>query len=281
MVMAACRKSDNERVPELTKVPLPLLKKVSGNATISVLEADKFTATFSVGLYYPDADKPAKFDVVVRKNSNNATTKVIKADVTTYPSEVTVTGPQLISLFGNTAIKLGDKFDFGVDVTLSDGKKFLAFPTVGVPFSSGGASVAGSAPSIAYEAVCAFKMSDYGAIGSTVDFVIASDAWGDYVKGDVIPVKIIDETSLSFEYPANNAKPIVIKIDPVTNVTSVAQVTFGDYGLPQYGDFITKSKAGSAGNTVTPCETGVSVELEFTSSKGFSFQGGVIKFNKK
>jgi hypothetical protein len=77
-----------------------------------------------------------KFDVVVIKNNDKTNVKVLKTDVTTFPTELTITGTQLATLF-NAPIVLGDKFDIGVDVTTYTGAKFEAFPTIGNPYAAG------------------------------------------------------------------------------------------------------------------------------------------------
>ncbi|RZK97211.1 MAG: hypothetical protein EOO89_33355 [Pedobacter sp.] len=256
-LISSCRKSDNVNVPDFIKVPLPTVKKVSGDPTISSQNPDGFTAKYSVGLYFPDGDKPAKFDVVVIKNNNVKVVKLLQADVTTYPTELTVTGLQLKALFG-ASVALGDRFDIGVDITLSNGKKYLAFPEVGVAYGAGVASPAGSSTTTRYEAVCTFKMSDYGAIGTVVPYTVIADKWADYGPGETVDVTIIDATHLSFTYPASNALPIVVTVNPANNTTSVAAVNYGNYGS-QY--FRVDSDPTSSLNTVSPCELTFSVAL--------------------
>ncbi len=256
-LISSCRESDNVNVPEFIEVPMPTIKKVSGDPTISSQNPDGFTAKYSVGLYFPDGDKPAKMDIVVRKNNDNNTVKLLQADVTTYPTELTVTGLQLKTLFGSS-VALGDRFDIGADITLTNGKKYLAFPTVGVAYGAGVASPAGSSVSTRYEAVCTFKMSDYGAVGTVVPYTVIGDKWADYGAGETVDVTIIDETHLSFKYPASNALPIVVTVNPANNTTTVASVNYGNYGS-QY--FRADYDPASALNFVSPCELIFSVAL--------------------
>src|SRR5688572_5581156 len=101
VLFTACRKDENGKLPELTRFPVPLVIKVAGSQqVISALDPNAFSGKFSVGLYFPNDAPPKKFDVVVIKNDDKTNVKVLKTDVTTFPSELTVTGPQLATLFG-------------------------------------------------------------------------------------------------------------------------------------------------------------------------------------
>jgi hypothetical protein len=277
LLVSACKRSDNDRIPELAQVPYPQIKKVSGDQIIASQDPASFKAEFSVGLLYPDGVKPQKYDVVVIKNGDKTNVKMFKADVTTFPTTLSITGPQLQTLFGAPTL-LGDKYDIGVDITAADGKKYLSFPTVGIPYSPGTAQTPGASTTLRYEAVCKFTMTDYGAIGATIPFVVVKDEWNDYSAGSVINVKIIDDTHMSFMYPTEDAKPIVITVDPVSNSTSVDKVAFGHYGDNLI--FSAVSVASSLDNNVSPCELSVSTRLSFTSNAG-SYGQFTITLKKK
>ena len=277
-LMAGCRKDDNAKIPDIVKIPLPLLTKDrTASLTISAETPDAFSAKFKLALFYPTGEKPSKFDVVIRKNESNASAKVFKTDVTTFPSDITLTGVQLRELFG--PVSLGDIYDVGANVTTTDGKQYLAFPTTGRAYGTNIANVAGVSPTVRYEAVCPFKMADYGAIGSTVPYIVDADGWNDYPKGTTIPVTIIDATHLSFFYPTDvDPKPIVITINPQDNSTSVDKVAFGGYGDPLI--YSAESISNSVSNAAYPCKLTVSVNLAFSSSAG-NYPPGVITLRKK
>src|ERR1700741_5599837 len=113
----ACEKDVNGKLPELTRFPLPLVvKKAGSDQVISAQDPNSFSGKYSVGLYFPNDAPPKKFDVVVIKNNNKANVQVLKTDVTTFPTELTITGAQLAAIF-NAQIVLGDKFDIGVVIT--------------------------------------------------------------------------------------------------------------------------------------------------------------------
>ena len=86
-------------------------------------------------MYYGTAVKPQKVDIVVIRNDNKTNVKTIKANVTSFPACIQVTGTQLTTLFDST-IKLGDKFEIGADVTTINGQKFEAFPVTGNPYGA-------------------------------------------------------------------------------------------------------------------------------------------------
>ena len=123
-LFTACKKDENGRMPELTRFPLPLVAKVAGtDQVISALDPNAFSGKYTVGLYFPEDVPPQKFDVVIMKNDDKTNVKVLKTDVTTFPTELTITGPQLAALFGAPVV-LGDKFDIVVDITTNTGAKY-------------------------------------------------------------------------------------------------------------------------------------------------------------
>lgn len=275
LLASGCKRSDNERIPELAQVPYPQLKKVSGDQIIASQDPAAFKAEFSVGVMYEDGVKPQMADVVIIKNGDKASIKTFKTNVTVFPSTFTITGPDLKTMFGMETV-LGDRYDIGLNITTADGKKYLSFPTVGIPFSPGSAQTPGASTTLRYEAVCKFTMSDYGAIGTSVPYIVVEDEWEDYGPGTEIPVTIIDETHMSFMYPAANAKPIIITVNPVNNSTSVAKTDIGSYG----GLLFTVVSTASLDNNVSPCQLTVGTNLSFTSPAG-SYGNFTITLKKK
>jgi hypothetical protein len=273
----ACKKDVNGKLPELTSVPLPLLQKVTGtDQVISAQTPDAFSGKFTVGLYFPNDAPPKKFDVVVIKNNDKANVKVIKADVTSFPTDVTVTGTQLATLFGS-AIVLGDKFDISVDVTTYTGQKFEAFPVVGNSYAAGIAAQPGSSTLIRYEAVCQYIPAAYQ--GS---FEVVSDDWGDYVPGDIVQLTMVDNTHFSFKYLADGALPIVVTVNPVTNAVTVPKQVYGSgYGGASwpYGNISCESVPG-VDDFVAPCAGTFSVVLKHTVAAG-SFGEAKIVLKKE
>lgn len=264
VLFTACRKDDNGKLPELTRFPVPLVVKVAGShQVISALDPNAFSGKFSVGLYFPNDAPPKKFDVVVIKNDDKTNVKVLKTDVTTFPTELTVTGPQLATLF-NAPIALGDKFDIGVDVTTYTGAKFEAFPVVGNSYAAGVAAQPGASTFVRYEAVCQYEPLAYQGA-----YEVVTDEWGDYPAGTNVQLTMIDATHFSFKYLAADARPIIVTVNPITNAVSVARQVYGT-GYPPgwpYGDISAESVA-SVDNFVAPCAGTFSVILKHTVAAG-------------
>ena len=153
-LFTACSKDENGELPDnLTQFPTPLVVKVAGtDQSISAANPNAFSGKFQVGLYFPTGTPPQKYDVVVIKNNDKANVKVIQANVTTFPSDITITGSQLASLFG-TPILAGDTFDISVDVTIYTGEKFEAFPVTGNAYASGIAAQPGSSTFVRYTTI--------------------------------------------------------------------------------------------------------------------------------
>ena len=153
-LFTACSKDENGELPDnLTQFPTPLVVKVAGtDQSISAANPNAFSGKFRVGLYFPTGAPPQKYDVVVIKNNNKANVKVIKTDVTTFPTDITITGSQLATLFG-TPIVTGDVFDISVDVTIVTGEKFEAFPVTGNPYAAGIAAQPGSSTFVRYNTI--------------------------------------------------------------------------------------------------------------------------------
>ncbi|MGN6493662.1 MAG: hypothetical protein ACTHLE_16795 [Agriterribacter sp.] len=129
LAFASCRKSDNPEIPELTRVPVPnLILKDGSDDQISPANPAGFNAEFDVDVFFKDDIPPQKFDVVVIKNGDKGSVKVLKSDITTFPTTVAVSGQQLIDFYGE--IEDGDAFTVGGDVTTQNVTLLQAIPPV-------------------------------------------------------------------------------------------------------------------------------------------------------
>ena len=259
----SCRKEDNPILPELIKVPTPLiLKDASTDQVIDAVDPAAFSGTFTVDLFFDNDAPPEKMDIVVIKNGDKSVVKQVET-VTTYPTSITITGTQLETLFNET-IELGDYFDIGANIVLN-GRTYHAFPAVAVAHASGVAAQPGASTFIRYGAVCAYDPEQYQG-----NFVVVDDEWGDYGAGDVVELIKIDDTKFSFTYPADNAKPIIVEVNPADNSVSVTKQVYGDgYGGASwpYGPISVQS-VPSVDNFVAPCDGVVSVILSHTVGAG-------------
>jgi hypothetical protein len=275
-----CRKKDNPRLPDFTRVPQPQITKEAGSdVVISSVTPNAFAGKIAVDVYFKNDVKPAKFDVVVIKNGDRKNVKVIQAAVTAFPTSVPVTGAQLASLF-SAPLVLGDKFDVGADVFTSDGAKYPAFPAVGESYGTGVPTQGGSSLTIRYEVVCPFIAADFDG-----NFKVTKDDWNDFGVGTVVPVTVVSATKLSFPSPVNNL-PIVIDVNATTYATSVASQSYGDYkaaGIDPtwpYGNNFVSSVAGPL-NVVGACDKTISLSLKYVSNNGAQTYGPYTLVLKK
>lgn len=260
-IFNACGKEDNPTPPDL-RFPLPLLTKdTTGDTTISGRDPGSFIGKIVVDLYYGTDVKPQKVDVVVIKNDNRANVKTIKADVTSFPASIQVTGTQLTTLFDS--IKLGDRFEIGVDVTTIKGQKFEAFPVTGNPYGADTATLPGSRFSIIYVADCLFSTTYFNGY-----YTVLTNTW-DYQAGDSVEVrpgvgnKILISAWPNPEFGSYIRFPMTVEVDPVTYEATVPLQGVGDYaGGPSH---IIDSGTG----TVSPC--GDKITLSVTMSVGTFF----------
>jgi hypothetical protein len=271
--MAGCRKSDNSKLPDLARVPVPSLKiDAASDQIINPGAPALFKGKVIVDLFLKGDLPPKKFDVVIMKNNNTAITKVYKADVTTFPVTLDITGQQLIDLFG-TPIADGDLFTVGVDITTQNGVLYQAFPAVGAAYGTGIQNVAGGvSTTVQFLKPCTFVSSAYAG-----DFTVVSDEWQDYAVGAVIPVKVVSATQISFEYKtdAGTAKPI-LTINPSNNAITVAKQVYGNYGT----DVLSAESITGPASAVNPCDLSLSVRLNHTA--GSTVYGAyTIKLKKK
>jgi hypothetical protein len=256
-----CRKTDQPELPDnLQRAPIPQFAfDSSADLSISGQDPDSFTGKFILDQYFKTDHSYKSFDIVIRKSGDNAAIKVLQSGVTQLPATFTVTGEQLKSLF-NAPVQSTDFFDIGADVTLLNGQKIEAFPSDGNPnYDPNVNTLPGLGPfTLQYGVFCNYDPSVYDG-----DFVVAEDDWADYHPGDVVPLTKIDNTHFSFEYAALDAKPIVITVDPVTNITSVDKVVFGNYGAA-FGNFSAES-VSSPNNYVLPCQGVFSIVIDIAS----------------
>ena len=255
LIFGSCRKEDNPKLPDLIRVPLPLITlDPTGDASISAQDVNGFSGKVIIDIYFKNDIAPQKFDLVVIKNGDPATVKSLKEGINTFPTTVEITGSMLASAFG-TPVE-GDKFDIGADVTTANGQKIEAFPLTGNPYGSSIAGQPGSNTSVQYIVLCAFNKASFNGT-----YNVVQDDWADFEVGDPIAVQpgVGDNQILVTAYPSpafgKNRKPMVVDIDPATSVATVADQVIGDYDGAPPGATVRGS------GTVNPCGDRISILL--------------------
>jgi hypothetical protein len=288
VLLTSCDKNDGP-VPEDVNlergIPQPQIVKNGGDANINALNPGPFQGKFDLTGVYFSQDAPSKMDVVIRKNGNNTNVKVIAAGVTTYPASYTITSAQIATLFG-AAVAVNDNYDISADVYTKDGKKYEAFPNIGIPTAVGNASgvagQAGASPTIRYSVICQYFSTLFGAIGSTSAFEVKTDEWGDDpVNGwgppagyrPEVMVTVDDATHLSFKSPVDGTSKIVLTINPTTNAITFTGQPYGDLKVGPlqvdpsypYGP-ATLSNLGT--NNVAPCDKQINLQITYNVAAG-------------
>jgi len=268
VLLGACRKADNPKIPTLARVPVPyVVVDQTKDVSISATNPASFSGAFTVGLFFPNDIKPTKMDVVARKNGNNSNIKVFSAGLATWPTVFTINGTQLATLFGATPV-LGDKYDFGVDIYTQDGTKYEAFPAVGSGYGAGVQGEYGLISLVAsYGVLCKFTASEFAGT-----FDITLDPWQDFLPATTqLTMTVIDASHLSFPSPVSG-NPVVLNVNVLTNEITVNSAGYGNYGD---GPITVVSSGGAAKNFVSPCTHTIDLALNYTlPTLGAQYSGG-------
>jgi hypothetical protein len=228
----------------------------------------------NVSLYFPNDKPPLKFDIVIRKNNNNSNIKIVQAGVTSFPLSLTITAAQIATIFG-TAIVLGDNYDIGADVYSQSGKKYEAFPVIGLGYAAAfQPDHPGFSPSVRFSAICQYNSTDYQG-----NFEVVEDEF-DLAPGEIVTLTRIDDTHFSFRHPsALNPTPIIVTVNPLTNVISIPQQQFGTayrFDPVQFTNPLIETVNDNR-NVVSPCAREWSAVLKFgltfNGTPGFAFTG--------
>ena len=275
-IFSSCQKDEAELPPD-SRFPLPLITKdLRGDDTISGRDPESFLGKFVVDLYYGPAVNPQKIDIVVIRNDDKTNVKTIKADVTSFPSSIEVTGTQLTTLFDST-IRLGDKFEIGADVTTINGQKFEAFPATGNPYGADTSTLPGSRFSIAYVADCVFDIASFSGW-----YTVEANTL-EYNAGDSIEVRPGEgDTILITAWPHPNPVlglvyhrwPMIVVVDPVTYEVTIPIQGVGEYCCGGPGVYLFEEGSG----TVSPCGDRISlvVSLDAGYNYGPGYNNGVV-----
>lgn len=97
---SSCRKEDNPRVPDLTKVKVPVIQlDPTSDPFINPVNPASFKARFTVELLFETEGAPKQVDVVIMKNDDKGNVKTLQSNIS-LPVDLEITGQQLIDLFG-------------------------------------------------------------------------------------------------------------------------------------------------------------------------------------
>ena len=261
IAFAGCKKDDGGVRKSVVIKDVPVVStsiESTGSQAIDLLNLAGFSGKFKVSLYFPGATPPDKVDIVVRKNGSNANVKVMKKDVTTLPYSLTVTSADIAALFG-AAIALGDTYDFAPNLYVGV-NKYEAFPVTGLGNGPGIVAFPLYSDYARFAAICAYNPAIYEG-----DFVVVSDAWEDFVAGDIIKFTKISNTQFSFLNPnALNPVPIIVNVNTLNNQVSITKQLIGSqwvYGSAYKDPFM--SVAASTSSVVSPCSQTIRLDVVY------------------
>jgi len=272
IAFAGCKKDDGGVRKSVVIKDVPVVStsiESTGSQAIDLLNLAGFSGKFKVSLYFPGATPPDKVDIVVRKNGSNANVKVMKKDVTTLPYSLTVTSADIAALFG-VAVALGDTYDFAPDLYVGV-NKYEAFPATGLGNGPGIIAFPLYSDYARFAAICAYDPAIYEG-----DFVVVSDAFGDFTPGEIVKFTKISNSSFSFINPyVTSPLPIIVNINTLNNQATIAKQKVGNAFTWQLA-YTNPNMAVSAGaaSVVAPCSKTITLAIAYTVD-----QGGFGTFN--
>jgi len=265
IAFAGCKKDDGGIRSSVVIKSVPVVStkiESTGSQAIDLLNLAGFSGKFKVELYFPGATPPDKVDIVVRKNGSNANVKVVKKDVTTLPYSLTVTSADITALFG-VAVALGDTYDFAPDLYVGV-NKYEAFPTTGTGNGAGVIAYPLYSDYARFAAICAYDPAIYEG-----DFVVVSDAFGDFSPGEVVKFTKISNNSFSFIDPyVTSPLPIIVTINTLNNQATIAKQKIGNQFV--WASYTNPNVAVAASSTsvVAPCSKTITLAIAYTVDQG-------------
>jgi len=278
IAFAGCKKDDGGVRKSVVIKDVPVVStsiESTGSQAIDLLNLAGFSGKFKVSLYFPGATPPDKVDIVVRKNGSNANVKVMKKDVTTLPYSLTVTSADIAALFG-VAVALGDTYDFAPDLYVGV-NKYEAFPATGLGNGPGIIAFPLYSDYARFAAICAYDPAIYEG-----DFVVVSDAFGDFTPGEIVKFTKISNSSFSFINPyVTSPLPIIVNINTLNNQATIAKQKVGNAFTWQLA-YTNPNMAVSAGaaSVVAPCSKTITLAIAYTVDQG-SFGTYTLVLKKK
>lgn len=269
VMTSACRKSDNATMLDgIVYLNQPAIEKVLKGFDESIAFQDPlaFKGKLTVGVKFDTEAKPKYFDIVIMKNGDLNNVKVLKEKVSTMPTEIELTGPQIEQIFG-AAIALNDNYDIGANYITEEGKTYEAFPKSGeAGYGAGVISQPGAGPTIRYSCICKFDMDEFLGDGK---FEVIVDDWEDFGVGTIAEVKKIDEKTFEIVYQMTGYNNIKVDVKTGDNSINVAKQPLGAYPAPwPYGVYSVASVGGPTANLVNPCEGTIKINGAYTVSAG-------------
>jgi hypothetical protein len=278
LALSGCKKDDGAIKSRVSINDVPAITTTidpTGSPSIDLLNMAAFAGKFKVDLYFPGATPPSKVDIVIRKNGSNSNVLVYKAGVSSFPSTYTVTAADIAALFG-VAIALGDTYDFAPNIYVGD-RKYEAFPTVGSGTGAGVIAMPLFSEFARFAAICAYDPAIYEG-----NFVVISDAFGDFFPGQVVLITKISNTQFSFIDPYVTVPlPIIVTVNTGNNQLTITKQKIGNAFTWNLGyTNPNMAVAASTASFVAPCSKSIDLNITYTVDQG-SFGANLLKLKKQ
>ncbi len=233
-------------------------------ATVSIQIGSKGSPVASVNIF-----------VATGSNSLDTTAWVLIKNVP-YSNGVilSVSTAELAAAIAPAAITPGNSYVLQNQVITKDGREFSVANT---PSTYNSFPAYNMALTWGATAVCAFSQST-----SVGNYSVVSDAfWGDFSPGATVVVSAGANPNqlslLAYPNPAAggiNRQPIIINVDPVTDIATVAEQVFGSYTGSPYGNYSLQTVGSS--NFVFSCTGVIQLTFDFTVAAGDFGNGSLI-----
>lgn len=257
LIAASCNPDGKGNLPDLERVPVPLMT-LAANSDVLIQDPAAFKGKFTLDLYFKEDVAPKQIDVVVTRNGDYGTAKVLKAAVTTFPSTIDVTTAQLASLFGLDVSKVvpGDYFEIGANIVTQSGLTVPAFSKTGNQFSADISNFPGASLRLKYPVVCPLNLDDFVGEATIQD--------PNFIEGNY-PVTITREGTnvlVVKGFVQDPASIIKITVDPQTTKVSVpttaaTALIFGYHNLKVSGN-----------GEINACKKSVVLNLAYSVDEG-------------
>lgn len=248
-------------LPVLTRSPIPLFTPDTAFDAVIQEPAD-FHAAFTIALYFPDDAQPASCDIDVAMNGDYTKIEKLKTGITTFPTQVDVTGDELAQLFGIDIndIKPGDQFELRATFKLKDGTVLNGFANdiSAVDASSDIKNFPGAETSITYNAVCPLDITAFLGTATVVD---------NFFWEDTYPVTVTEPSPGVLKVVGLNQtsnESVLINVNLKTFVATIPSQIIDP--APPFFSYTNLSMAGSG--TVDACNNVITVNVSWNVDQG-------------
>jgi len=256
--LSSCKK-DNIKGDSKTLVEGSYLTLLdTGNDELDYSNFDASEVSIKVGEYGSPVAS-VNIYAVLGSNLDPTSWKLVKNVPFTEGVELKVTGAEITAALGITAADVNTDISLYPEAVTKDGRKFSIAntPTNFQSFPAYNMAFVWTATLINY--VCPFDVNYFNG-----NFAVQQDDWADYHAGDVVTVQPgpgANQITITL-YPkpgvGTNRVPLVVDVDPATDLATVAKQQYGDYS----GDYISAEGTGF----VSACSGIISLTLEHTDA---------------